>query len=112
MSRELGNDQPVYGLQVQLEEDLRSISMTSNIEARQRNMYAPSGQCSRMGPTTWLANARRLYRIRDGAAIGSGRRKVALLGILDAWPEENTRYRWRFMVYLAMKRLQRFNRGS
>jgi amino acid adenylation domain-containing protein len=112
MSRELGNDQPVYGLQVQLEEDPaidfydEQYRSTAEEYVRAIRTVQPHGPYNLVGQCQGAFIA--FEMVRQLEAEGE---KVALLGILDAWPEENTRYRWRFMVYLAMKRLQRFNRG-
>ena len=111
LSRELGNDQPVYGLQVQLEEDPDldfSEEQYRNTAAeyiqamktvQPRGPYNLIGQCQ--GAFIGFEMARQLELAGE---------EVGFLGILDAWTEENTRIRWRFYIDREMKRWKKMDR--
>ena len=107
LSRELGSDQPVYGLQVQLEEDPaidfndEQIRNTATEYIRAIRTVQPHGPYHLIGQCQGAYIA--FEMVRQLEADGE---RAAFLGILDAWIEENTRHRWRFMTYLAMRRLQ------
>ncbi len=113
LSRELGNEQPVYGLQVQLEED-PSIDFT---DEQIRNTAAEYVRAVRTvqahGPYILIGQCQGSFiafeMVRQLEAEGEN---VAFFGVLDAWPEENTRHRWRFQTYLAIKRLQALDRQT
>jgi aspartate racemase len=107
LSRELGRDQPVYGLQVQLEEDPsidfsdEQIQSTAVVYIEAMKTVQPHGPYQLIGQCQGAYIAFEMARQLE--AVGE---EVSFLGTLDAWTEENTRYRWRFKVFLAFRRLQ------
>jgi thioesterase domain-containing protein len=107
LSRELGIDQPVYGLQVQLEEDPAIDFSDEQYRTTAAEYIRAIRAVQPHGPYNMIGQCQGAYiafeMVRQLEAEGE---RVSFLGILDAWTEENTRHRWRFMVYLAMRRLE------
>ncbi len=107
LSRELGIDQPVYGLQVQLEEDPAIDFSDEQYRTTATEYIRAIRAVQPHGPYNLIGQCQGAYiafeMVQQLEAEGE---RVSFLGILDAWTEENTRHRWRFMVYLAMRRLE------
>jgi thioesterase domain-containing protein len=117
LSRELGPDQPLYGLQKQIPEDpvfdfspeQLSRTATEYIQAMRavqpRGPYYLTGMCQ--GAYIAFEMTRQL-EAED--------QQVGLLGMLDVWPEENTRIKWLFFVtgYIkaARNRLARLGKST
>jgi thioesterase domain-containing protein/acyl carrier protein len=109
LSRNLGAEQPLYVLQScqfrgedepYLEEEFAQLARhyVSEIRTIQREgPYLITGSCE--GAHIAFQMARQLQK--EGQA-------VALLGILDAWPVENTRSRLLWQVHLRLRGLHRF----
>jgi thioesterase domain-containing protein len=106
LSRNLGEDQPVYALQKQVAED-PAIFMTPEQyhdlaaeyvgELRKIQPHGPyhlTGFCQ--GGIIAFEMARQFH------AAGE---QVALLCMMDLWPEENTRRKWLFFPYFKIQRL-------
>ena len=107
LSRELGNDQPVYGLQVQLEEDPAIDFSDEQYQSTAAEYVRAIRTVQAQGPYNLIGQCQGAYiAFKIVEQLEADCEEVAFLGILDAWTEENTRHRWRFMTYLAMRRLQ------
>jgi thioesterase domain-containing protein/acyl carrier protein len=108
LSRELGNDQPIYGLQVQLEvgdPDLEfseeQFRTTAAEYIRALKTVQPQGPYNLIGQCQGAYIAFEMVRLLEEAG-----EKVVFLGILDAWAEENTRHKWLFYADLVYWRLR------
>jgi thioesterase domain-containing protein len=103
----LGSDQPVYGLQVQLEEDPAIDFSDQQYRDTAAEYIRAIKTVQPKGPYNLIGQCQGAYiafeMVRQLEADGE---EVSFLGMLDAWTEENTRHRWRFMVYLALRPLQ------
>jgi amino acid adenylation domain-containing protein len=107
LSRELGSNQPVYGLQVQLEED-------PDVDFSEEQIHSTATEYIRTMKTVQAHGPYNLIGECQGAYIAfemvqqlecSGE-EATFLGILDAWTEENTRHKWAFHVHLALWRIR------
>jgi thioesterase domain-containing protein/acyl carrier protein len=107
LSRELGTNQPVYGLQVQLEEDPaidfsdEQIRNTAIDYIRAMKTVQPHGPYNMIGQCQGAYIAFEMVRQLEAAG-----EQVSMLGVLDAWTEENTRHRLLFMAYIALKKFR------
>jgi amino acid adenylation domain-containing protein len=104
LSRNLGPDQPVYGLQKQVEEDpdifltpeqYRDLAIEYVHEIKQ---VQPDGPYYLTGFCQGGFIAFEIARQLDAAG-----QKVALLAMMDLWPEENTRRKWLWFLYAQVK---------
>jgi amino acid adenylation domain-containing protein len=108
LSRELGNLQPVYGLQIQLEEDPQ-LEFTEQQYRETASEYIRAIRTVQPhGPYYMIGQCHGAYIAFEAARqLEAAGEKVAFLGILDTWAEENTRYKWRFFSHLAFERLRK-----
>lgn len=111
LSRELGGDQPVYGLQVQLEEDPdldfsdEQYRTTAAEYIRALKSVQPQGPYNLIGQCQGAYIAFEMVQQLERAG-----EEVAFFGILDAWTEENTRNKWLFCVHIVLKWLRTVDR--
>src|SRR5262249_9507928 len=117
LARHLGPDQPVYGLQRHDPANQERFYTQAEYEAlaaesvKALNEVWPEGPCLLCG---FCEGAHIAFEIaRQLAASG---REVRLLGMLDAWPLENTASRFRHFLYAkyrqSLKRWRRFLRAG
>ena len=110
LSRQLGEDQPVYGLQSRLEEDptlgftQRQYETTAAAYIEAMRTVQPEGPYYLTGfcQGSFLAFEITRQLERHGQA-------VAMLAILDTWTEENTRRKWLFYLSMVLDRLRQTN---
>jgi amino acid adenylation domain-containing protein len=105
LSRELGPDQPVFGLQKQLAEDpVLEFSPEQIRTTATEYVHALRGVQPR-GPYHLIGFCQGAYiafdMVRQLEAEGE---QVGLLGMLDVWPEENTRIKWCYMAAVYLKK--------
>jgi amino acid adenylation domain-containing protein len=110
LARELGQDQPSWGLQAILAEDPQvdfteeqyRTTAAEYIRAirtvQPRGPYNIIGQCQ--GAYISFEMVRQLERVGE---------QVAFFGVLDTWPEENTRRRFLYYTDVMMNQLARVN---
>jgi thioesterase domain-containing protein/acyl carrier protein len=113
LSREMGGEQPVFGLQIKLGDDpdmdfakeqfiSTAITYIEAIKTVQpHGPYNLIGECQ--GTFIAFEMARRLE------AAGE---EVSLFGVLDTWPEENTRHRSLFHLHVALQGLRMMDRET
>ena len=108
LSREMGKDQPVYGLQVQLEEDPAIDFSDEQIRSTATEYIRAMKSVQPQGPYNLIGQCQGAYiafeMVQQLEAAGE---QASFLGVLDAWTEENTRHRLRFKAFLAFKRLRK-----
>jgi amino acid adenylation domain-containing protein len=113
LSRRLGADQPVYGLQRQMTEDAlfefteEQIRETASEYIRAMRAVQPNGPYLLVGYCHGAYIAFEITR-----QLEAQRERVAMLGMLDVWPEENTRNRRRFFAQYYVQRILRSFRGN
>lgn len=110
LSRELGSNQPVYGLQVQLPEDPDVDFTDEQIRTTAAEYIRAMKTVQSHGPYNLVGQCQGAYiafemvrQLEAGNEVGS------FLGILDTWPDENTRYKSLFLADLAFKRLRKLD---
>ena len=107
LSRELGSDQPVYGLQVQLEED-PDLDFSDEQYRNTASEYIRAMKTVQAhGPYNLIGQCQGAYIAYEMVQqLERSGEEVVFLGILDAWTEENTRRKWAFYIYLMLKRMR------
>jgi amino acid adenylation domain-containing protein len=94
LSRHLGTQQPVYGLQRRMEEDPvldflpEQLQDTAEEYVREMRAVQPCGPYLLVGQCQGAYIAFEMTRQLEAQG-----ERVAMLGMLDVWPEENTRYK-------------------
>jgi amino acid adenylation domain-containing protein len=107
LSRELGSDQPVYGLQVQLAEDPDLDFTDQQLRTTAAEYICAIRKVQPHGPYNFVGLCQGAYIAFEMVRQLEAANEVAsFLGILDTWPDENTRYRSLFFADLALKRLR------
>jgi thioesterase domain-containing protein len=113
LAHEFGSDQPVYGLQIKLEED-----PVVDFTAEQDRLAAAEHirdmkKVQPQGPYYMLGQCQGVYIVNEMVRqLEEADEEVAFFGTLDTWPDENTRYRSLFWAHLMWKRIQAVNRGT
>jgi thioesterase domain-containing protein/acyl carrier protein len=108
LSRRLGPDQPVYGLQKRMPEDpvleftAQQIRETAEEYIRVMRSIQPRGPYFLVGQCQGAYIAFEMTRQLE--SLGE---RVGILGMLDVWPEENTRYKSLFFAHFYARRLLR-----
>ena len=107
LSRELGNDQPVYGLQVQLEEDPRLEFTDEQYWTTAAKYIQAMKAVQPNGPYNLVGHCQGAYIAFEMVQqLEAANEKVAFLGILDTWRDENTRRKGLFLIDQAFKWLR------
>jgi thioesterase domain-containing protein/acyl carrier protein len=107
LSRHLGPHQPVYGLQRRLEEDPvldflpEQIRETAEDYIREMRAVQPSGPYFLIGQCQGAYIAFEMTRQLEAQG-----ERVAMLGMLDVWPEENTRYRSIYFAHATARKVR------
>ena len=100
LSRQLGTQQPVYGLQRKLDEDPDLDFTDEQIRETAAEYMREMRHIQPHGPYHFVGQCQGAYiafeMTRQLEAEGE---HVAMLGMLDVWPEENTRSRPLFIAY-------------
>jgi amino acid adenylation domain-containing protein len=100
LARHLGPEQPVYGLQAQLEEDPQIDFTRQQYEDTAREYIEAMRSVQPRGPYYVIGQCQGAYIAFEMARqIEASGQRFGWLGILDAWTEENTRHRWLFAAY-------------
>jgi amino acid adenylation domain-containing protein len=108
LSRELGDDQPVYGLQVQLEEDPQLEFTDQQYRNTASEYICAIKTVQPHGPYQMIGQCHGAYIAFEAVRqLEEAGEQVAFLGILDTWTEENTRHKWLFFIDLAVERLRK-----
>ena len=109
LSRHMGPDQPVYGLQCQLAEDPVLDFTPAQIRETAEEYVRAMRAVQTRGPYYLVGQCQGAYiafeMTRQLEAQGE---RVAMLGMLDVWPDENTRHRTVFLAYQYARRLRNF----
>jgi amino acid adenylation domain-containing protein len=107
LARHLGSEQPVYGLQAQVPEDPQIDFTQQQYEDIAREYIKAMRSVQPRGPYHVIGQCQGAYiafeMARQIEATGD---RFGLLGIIDAWPEQNTRRKWLFALYLLGKALR------
>jgi thioesterase domain-containing protein len=110
LSRELGSDQPVYGLQVQLPEDPDVDFTDEQLRTTAAEYIRAMKKVQPQGPYNFVGLCQGAYIAFEMVRQLEAANEVAsFLGILDTWPDENTRFRSLFVADLALKRLRKLD---
>ncbi len=111
LSRELGSDRPVYGLQVQLEEDPELDFTDEQYHATTAEYIRAMKTVQPHGPYNLIGQCQGAYIAFEMVqALEKAGEEVVFLGILDTWTEENTRRKWLFRVELELRRIRSLDR--
>lgn len=105
LSRQLNHDQPAYGLQKQMAED-PEIDFTQEQYATTAAEYIQAIRSVQpVGPYCLIGQCQGAYiAFEMTRQLEAGGEQVSLLGMLDVWPEENTRHKWVFLAHLFLAR--------
>ena len=114
LSRHMGPEQPIYGLQCQLEEDPDIDFTPEQIRETAEEYVRAMRAVQARGPYYLVGQCQGAYiafeMTRQLEAQGE---HVAMLGMLDVWPDENTRHRAVFLAYEYARKLRnRLARGT
>jgi len=113
LSRRLGANQPVYVLQRQLVEDPVLNFTPEQIAATARDYIAAMRAVQPQGPYHLMGQCQGGYIAFEMTRLLERQgERVAVLGMLDVWPEENTRYKPLFFAQLYTKELLALFRGG
>ena len=100
LARALGPDQPVYGLQSQMEVDPGIDFSDNQYRAAAQDYIQAMKKVQSHGPYYLIGQCQGSYigfeMVRQLESLGE---EVAFWGVLDTWTEENTRVRWRFHLH-------------
>lgn len=100
LARALGPDQPVYGLQSQMEVDPGIDFSDNQYRAAAHDYIQAMKKVQSRGPYYLIGQCQGSYigfeMVRQLESLGE---EVAFWGVLDTWTEENTRVRWRFHLH-------------
>jgi aspartate racemase len=111
LSRQLGPDQPVYGLQRQMLEDPQVDFTPEQIRATAEEYIRVMRSIQPRGPYFLVGNCQGAYiAFEMTRQLESQGERVGMLGMLDVWPEENTRYKTLFFANLYARKLLRLLR--
>jgi amino acid adenylation domain-containing protein len=100
LARHLGPDQPVYGLQAQLPEDPAIDFTAKQYQDTAREYIQAMRSVQPSGPYYVIGQCQGAYIAFEMARqIEEPGRPFGWLGVLDAWPEENTRNKSLFLVH-------------
>ena len=107
LSRRLGDDQPVYGLQRQLAEDPYLEFTGAQIREAAADYLRAMRAVQPHGPYFLVGECQGAYiafeMVRQLEAAGE---PIGMLGMLDVWPDENTRRRAVYFAYTYARRLR------
>jgi amino acid adenylation domain-containing protein len=97
LARALGQDQPTYGLQSQMEVDPAIDFSDDQYRAAAQEYIQAMKKVQPHGPYYLIGQCQGSYigfeMVRQLESLGE---EVAFWGVLDTWTEENTRVRWKF----------------
>jgi len=111
LSRRLGPDQPVYGLQRQMPEDPQVDFTPEQIRATAEEYIRVMRSIQPRGPYFLVGQCQGAYiAFEMTRQLESQGERVGMLGMLDVWPEENTRYKTLFFANLYARKLLRLLR--
>jgi thioesterase domain-containing protein len=106
LSRQLGSDQPVYGLQAQLQQDPDIDFTDEQYDAATNEYLAAVRSVQPHGPYHLIGQCQGAFiAFRMACRLADEGESVGLLGILDTWPVENTRRKWVYYVHYYAERL-------
>lgn len=107
LSRRLDPDQPVYGLQVQMEEDPALDFTPEQYRTTARDYIHAIRSLQPHGPYNVIGLCQGAYIAFEMARqLENEGERLNLLGVLDTWTEENTRRKSLFLAAMAMRRLR------
>jgi len=110
LSRELGSDQPVYGLQIQLPEDPDVDFTDEQLRTTAAEYIGAMKKVQPDGPYNFVGLCQGAYIAFEMVRqLEAANEQASFLGILDTWPDENTRYKSLFFAGVALKRLQKLD---
>jgi aspartate racemase len=111
LSRQLGPDQPVYGLQRQMLEDPQVDFTPEQIRATAEEYIRVMRSIQPRGPYFLVGNCQGAYiAFEMTRQLESQGERISMLGMLDVWPEENTRYKTLFFANFYARKLLRLLR--
>ena len=100
LSRRMGPDQPMYGLQRQLLEDPQLQFTEDQIRETAEDYIRAMQAVQPHGPYLLIGQCQGGYiAFEITRQLERQGERVAMLGMLDVWPEENTRYRSMFFAH-------------
>lgn len=113
LSRQLGPNQPVYGLQKELQEDPEVDFTHEQIETTAAEYIREMRSVQPRGPYLLIGQCQGAYIAFEMARqLEDQGERLGLLGMLDVWPEENTRYKPVFFAYFCARQLLKLFRAK
>ncbi|HWK09929.1 MAG TPA: amino acid adenylation domain-containing protein, partial [Vicinamibacterales bacterium] len=109
LSRHLGRDQPVYGLQSHLRDASREPYTQAEFEKTAADYIAAMRTVQPHGPYFLIGNCEGAHiafeMCRQLHAQGE---QIGMFAVLDAWPQENTRRLYLFLAHYYLRRFRLF----